>query len=85
LFTGGGSGGLRPANDEEDSVTKSGFLAAEFEKTSSTYWMPWFWHLFHELVQTQPGVEVLFYLYLAHRFVVEQGQSVLLACWTWME
>jgi hypothetical protein len=57
----------------------------EFEKTSSTYWMPWFWHLFHELVQTQPGVEVLFYLYLAHRFVVEQGQSVLLACWTWME
>jgi hypothetical protein len=40
LFTGGGSGGLRPANDEEDSVTKSGFLAAEFEKTSSTYWMP---------------------------------------------
>jgi hypothetical protein len=28
LFTGGGSGGLRPANNEEDNVNKSCFLAA---------------------------------------------------------
>jgi hypothetical protein len=28
LFTGGGSGGPRPANDEDDNVNKSCFLAA---------------------------------------------------------